>query len=542
MPDSLTSNTLPNSHFKTKPYAHQLAAYERFKDAPYFFLAMEQRCGKSKPTLDIAAHKYRNGEIDSLLIIAPNGVHRNWITDEIPLHLPDDTDYRCLLWQSGKMDTVKAKSNNEAFLAHNGLRILAVNVDAIPTKAFRAFATKFYHRHKVMAGVDESVDIGNHAAVRSKQALKFAQRSAVRFILDGTPIAAGPLGLFNQCEFLSPGVLGFPDFYSFRHRYAVMDTLDVGQRNNLCPVCSDDNRFPSCERCKGVGYVGRSVKVVKSYQNVEELQEKLYRFTVRILRSDCYDLPPKIRQKAYFDLTGEQRRIYDEMRKKFVVELKDVGHVTASMVLTRYIRLQQISSGFLSTPPIVHPCPNCGGLFAECPRCDGLGVSLEEVKPKPIPLDGNARLDAFANAVASAGGQKIVWCRWTYDVDIVMRWCSDHGLTAVRYDGQTDDEQRAANLIKFREDCAEYFVGTPGAGGRGLDLSCADTVIYYSHDWSLRKRLQSEDRAQNLRKTTPTSYIDLIATDTVDVKIVNALREGKRLSDLITGDRPEGWL
>ena len=97
-------------------------------------------------------------------------------------------------------------------------------------------------------------------------------------------------------------------------------------------------------------------------------------------------------------------------------------------------------------------------------------------------------------------------------------------------------------MAAFQAGHADLFVAKQRSAGRGQDLARAEWSCYYSHGWSLRMRLQSEDRAQSLKKTTSVGYLDLVGVDTVDERIVAALRAGKRLSDTITGDRPEDWL
>ncbi len=305
----------------------------------------------------------------------------------------------------------------------------------------------------------------------------------------------------------------------------------------------------SCSRCRGVGFIGRNeIQVVKSYLNIGELQDKLKGFSHRVLRSDCHDLPPKIRQKVYLDLPPETRRVYDELRTTFITELKSGGIVTAPMVLTRYLRLQQVASGFLPVEKQLIACPACLGGDENCLACDGIGV-MEDAADQGVEAIGpvNARLNALTEQLEKLSGQCIIWTRFIYDADLVMNWMKKSGRIAVRYDGTVKNDERARNVVAFQQGSAQYFVGSPRAGGRGLDLP-ADVVVYYSHMWSLRTRLQSEDRAQSLKRAlagedqASVLYLDLIAAETVDEKIVAALREGKQLSDLITGDKVEEWL
>src|ERR1700678_829289 len=143
--------------FKRQPRQHQLTALERSVDAEYYGLLMEQRCGKSQVVLDTAAHQYRLGIINALHILAPNGVHVAWVTDEIREVLHEDTNYKAIIWRSGRMQTKAALQALDTLLTHPGLAVLSVNIDAILTDAYQAFAAKFLRKRRVMTCVDESL-------------------------------------------------------------------------------------------------------------------------------------------------------------------------------------------------------------------------------------------------------------------------------------------------------------------------------------------------------------------------------------------------
>ena len=87
-----------------------------------------------------------------------------------------------------------------------------------------------------------------------------------------------------------------------------------------------------------------------------------------------------------------------------------------------------------------------------------------------------------------------------------------------------------------------FFVGNAHAGGIGLTLTAASTMIYYSNDFSLETRVQSEDRAHRIGQRQNVLYIDIEALNTIDKQVIDALRQKKNLADLITGDRVAEWL
>ena len=507
--------------FKRRPYKHQFNALKLSAEAEAFGLLFEQRCGKSQVVLDTAAHARRAGRIDALLIIAPNGVHRAWVTDEIPACLPDDVDARCLIWRSDRARSAAFTRDLEAWFAHPGLKVLAVNIDAILTPTCQAVLARLL-KLRVMTAVDESSDISHSTAKRTKIALKIGRRSVIRRILDGTPVASGPLGLYSQFEFLRPGALGFTSFYAFKARYAVLVKRTLAN--------------------------GTTFDEIRGYRNLDELQARMRALSYRVTRADCHDLPPKVYERRYVTLAPAQRRAYDELRRHAVTEL--AGQVlTAPLVLTRYLRLQQLSSNIVPASEEGEPCPACDPLAPDdgCQLCRGYGLvapssRVAEVR-RIVPPEEDPRLLELERVVDGLAGQQgIVWARFRPDLEAIASWAERRKVAFVRYDGSTDAETREAGKAAFMRGEARLFLGNARAGGRGLDLSAATYVVYFSHDWSLRTRLQSEDRAQSLKRRDAVLYVDLVAEDTVDEKIVAALRAGKQLSDLITGDKPEEWL
>ena len=566
--------------FKIAPWKHQADSFERFKDAAYAALFLEQRLGKTAVALAIAAHKYLRGEIDTLLIVAPNDIHYQWVNDAIPEHLA--VPHMAVLWRASKIKQVAVRAQLKELLNYgDGLRVLAINVDALDTVAFSAptdgYANFLFAGHRVMTVIDESSDIGTASAARTKKAIRLGRASRARLILDGTPASAGPLGLYGQCQFLSPDALGFDSFVTFRAHYAELERRDFGERTRKCPDCrkpdgKSTGRISAsvaaaaglscssdvevrCARCWGTGLIGKVeaqvVKThveggekVKSYRNLDELNARLAKFSVRLTRAEAYDLPPKIYNKLYFELQGEQRRVYEDLRERFRAELRSGAVVTAAMVLTRYLRLQQVSSGFLPAEKMAEVCPTCGGTDPDCLACEGLGFVVAELdEPKRIESLGvNPRLDLFVAELRRMPGPGIVWATFNYDVDSIVRGAREAGRAVVQFDGRVSAKDKAAAVAAFQAGHADLFVAKQRSAGRGQDLARAEWSCYYSHGWSLRMRLQSEDRAQSLKKTTSVGYLDLVGVDTVDERIVAALRAGKRLSDTITGDRPEDWL
>jgi len=252
--------------FKTKPYAHQITALEKSWDKITYGYFMEMGTGKSKVLVDNIAMLYDKGKINAALIIAPKGVYRNWYSSEIPTHLASHIKPKMVLW-TASTSKAKDKEYQQLFNSDYDLHILVMNVEAFSTKKGLDFAAKFLRTHKTMMAVDESTTIKTPSAKRTKAIVDLGKHASYRRILTGSPVTKSPLDLFTQCEFLSEDLLGHSSFYSFRNRYAQMIERNFG---------------------------GRRVQIVASYQRLDELAQILDKFSYRVLKEDCLDLPDKI--------------------------------------------------------------------------------------------------------------------------------------------------------------------------------------------------------------------------------------------------------
>ena len=475
-----------NYKFKTKPYAHQLTALEKSWNKETYAYFMEMGTGKTKVLIDNMSMLYDKGKIDGALIIAPKGVIKTWYEQELPSHLPNHIENVTILWQPNI--TKKQQEKLESlFEVEESLHILVMNVEALSTTKGVDFALKFLNSHRSLMAIDESTTIKNPSAKRTKNIIKLAEITRYRRIMTGSPVTKNPLDLYSQCEFLSPYLLDFTSYYAFRNRYAEMKTLHVR---------------------------GRSIQVVKQFVNLGELSETLKNFSYRVLKEDCLDLPPKIYMKRNITLTADQRKVYEEMKKQAVAHLN--GKASSTMtVLTQLMRLQQIT---------------CGHFVAN----DG---STQEIKSN--------RLNELMDVLYEIEGKAIIWAHWQKDItNIIKAVVEEYGPESiVDYYGLTPQEERQENIRKFQNDSkCRFIVGTPQTGGYGITLTQANTVIYFSNGYDLEKRLQSEDRAHRIGQTKSVTYVDIIAEDTVDEKIVKALRNKINIASQVLGEELKSWI
>ena len=475
-----------NYKFKTKPYAHQLTALEKSWNKESYAYFMEMGTGKTKVLIDNMAMLYDKGKIDGALIIAPKGVIGTWYNQEIPTHLPDHIENVSVLWQANITKGQQEKLN-ELLKTSDKLHILIMNVEALSTSKGTDFAESFLRTHNTIMAIDESTTIKNSAAKRTKNILKLAPQSKYRRIMTGSPITKNPLDLYSQCEFLSSWLLDFASFYAFRNRYAEMKTIHAQ---------------------------GRSIQVVNFFKNIGELSEKLKGFSYRVLKEDCLDLPDKIYVKRNVALTEEQSKLYKQM-KTMALAILNGKQTTTVTVLTQLMRLHQIT---------------CGHFTAD----DG---STQNIKSN--------RITELMNVLEEVEGKAIIWANYQKDMSEIKKAIEkEYGEgSVVDYYGLTPQEDRQPNIKRFQEDLeCRFFVGTPQTGGYGITLTQANTVVYYSNGYDLEKRLQSEDRAHRIGQKKSVTYVDLIADDTVDEKIVKALRKKINIASEVLGEELRDWI
>ena len=476
-----------NYKFKTKPYEHQLKALEASWTKSYFAYFMEMGTGKSKVLLDNIAMLYDQGKIDGALIVAPKGVIGTWYEQEIPEHFPEHIEKVSVLWQAN-ITKGQSKKLNALFKTGEELHILIMNVEAFSTQKGVDFATKFLSCHNTMMAIDESTTIKNPDAKRTKNICKLAPHAKYKRILTGSPVTKSPLDLYKQCDFLSSELLGHSSYYTFRTRYAVMKTANFG---------------------------GRNVQIVVGYRNLEELSEKLKAFSSRVLKDDCLDLPPKTFMKRIVKLTPAQEKVYKQMKHLALAEMEGKQMTTAT-VLTQLMRLHQIT---------------CGHFTAD----DG---TTKDIK--------NNRIIELLNTLEEIHGKVVIWAHYQYDVEtIVEHLKKEYGDNSfVTYYGKTPMSERQDNIKKFQDlkSPVRFLVGTTQTGGYGITLTAASTMIYYSNGYDLEKRQQSEARIDRIGQKFPMTYIDIMAQDTVDERIVKALRKKINIASKIMGEKLKAWI
>jgi len=510
---------------KTKPMAHQVTGLERMDGKEHYGLGAEQGTGKTWMLLADAERLFLNRVIKASLVIAPNGVHTNWTRREIPAHM--DIPVQTESWQSGA-GVRKTRSMADMLKAHDPdvLRVFSMNVDALNTKKGVEFAAAFIRAHKgdVELIVDESTRVKNLSAGRTKQAVMLAERCRVRRIASGTMIANSPLDLFGQFEVMAPGagLLGTRSYRAFVAEYAELMRPEASLVRDILARSTRPQAKKVLEKLRAGEDLGRGDMLqlpqiilqnpdgTKRWRNLEKLRGLMAPHVFRVLKKDCLDLPPKVYQTVYFELTPAQRRDYTAVCEQ-LRWIRDNGQVDKFTALTLTTKLRQIASGFINL--------------------DGRGTRL-------IASAENPKLAVLREVLEDLEGQFIVWCSFHEELAQVREELDALGISCVEYHGLiTSKTDREEAVDAFQRGDARCFLGTADAGGIGLTLTAADTAVYYNRDFSLEKRLQSEDRNHRIGTTGNYEghvlYIDIVAQDTADERVTTALQNKEEVADRI---------
>jgi len=474
---------MKNYEYQTVPYKHQEKTLARCAYRKEFAFFLEMGLGKSKVLLDNAAVLFEAGKINALLIITPKGNLRNWDKNEIPKHLPDRIDKKVVVWQPNHTKKWQQEYSELVLEEHSDrLEILTMNVEAFSTEKGLKFARAFVLNHETMIAVDESTLIKNPQAKRTKSLLGLSREAPYKRILTGFPVTKTPLDLYAQCAFLNPLLLGFKSYYAFKARYAITRMRRMGHN---------------------------SFQEVVGYHRMDELQGMLKEFSARWTKDKCLDLPEKVYMQRSIELSDEQKKAYTQMKKEALMVLADEVYTTQT-VLTQLMRLQQIVAGSLRSP----------------------SGEVQVLK--------NNRIGETLNVLEEISGKAVIFAVFQTDIEqLVKKIAEVYGDDSVAsYYGKTPQRDREDILDNFQDPDhpLRFFVSNPHTGGRGLTLTAASHMIFFSNSYDLELRIQAEDRIHRIGQDKSCTYIDLVCENTVDEKILEALKKKISISNEVLGE------
>lgn len=480
--------TMTEAPFRLPNFKHQQDEWDRHRDDDARALLWQMRTGKTKATLDLACYRKQKGDIDAVLVIAPNGVHVNWIRRQLPQHIWTGVQYVAHAWQASEAHKPEHAASLERVLSSRSdtLAVLAVNSESIihdkPAKIIGRFLRK--HKGRVLLVVDESHDFRSPGSKRTKRARSLKRYCKVRRILTGTAVSNSPLAAYSQFELLEDHALGYANFADFESHYA----------------------YYVQERTKG----GRSYDRLDHYRNLDDLQEKMSKWASVVLREDVDDMPDLVMDERTVTLPEAQMKAYRTLLKEMILELEGGGEVEAIDGGARLVKLQQMLGGFV--------------------------VDIDGNVRELLSDEENPRVQAMLDEVKSSDRKVIVWCKYREDIRRVVRSLNAEGIKCVEYHGAVHSQSKRQQAIDdFNNDPeVRVFVGQPKAGGQGLDLSAADLILWYSHTFDLIERDQANERATQIGGKTVTIK-DFVTPGTVDEYILANLNEKRSVSESLAG-------
>lgn len=450
-------------------WKHQERGVQLIDREPGAMLAFDMGTGKSRTVI----HWINQRQPRRTLIVAPKSVVPVWPREFAKV----DSKVQVVELSKGTTKD-KAKRIRTEIDTQNGKPLaVVINYDSIWRPHLKDLIR---HTPWDLIVADESHKIKSHNSRVSRFMGLLAAQHGRRVCLTGTPMPHSPLDVFGQYRFLRPDIFG-TNYTNFRARYCQSTTIDL----------PTGGRFE-----KIIGWV-----------NQDDLHEKFYSIAERVAKRDVLDLPPVMHTTVPVRLESKTWRAYKELENGFISYLASGEVVTASNILAKMIRLQQITSGFAVTE-------------------DGATVQIDTSKQEAL----EDILDGTSAPVA-------VFCRFHQSLDQVKHVARSLGRPCVELSGRLNE-------------VGGYWNAEPGAvaaiqiqaGGVGIDLTeCAD-VVYWDQTWSLGEYDQSLARVDRPGQRRNVTYYHLIAEGTIDEGIKQALDKRADLIESILKRRAIEWM
>ena len=429
----------------------------------------EMGCGKTLTTIAVAGALYNLGKIDRVLVVAPTSVCSVWPHD-LNQFAAFPWEARVLLGDKKKRLKALNELENWPFKA---LRIAVINYESTHREGiFEALAA--YKPDLIVC--DESQRIKNPSAAQSKALHKLGDAAPFRMILSGTPVQNNAVDLYSQYRFLDPAVYG-ANFYAFKNRYCIMG--GYGQHQ------------------------------IVGYRNMDELVEKEHSVAYRVTKEECLDLPQQTFINRYVQFTDAEQAIYEQLRKSSFLELETGENVTATTILTMYLRLMQLTGGFLTAD--------------------------ESTRPKQV---NTAKLDALADIVddyvVDAGKKLVIFARFRAEIAAIENLLRLRKIQYGSIYGDVPMEERGKIVEDFQANPdTKVFVAQIQTAGLGITLHAASTAVFYSYDYNYANYAQALARIHRIGQRLPVTYIHLVVDGSIDEKILAALENKEDMAKTV---------
>lgn len=437
-------------------------------------------CGKTLTVIAVMGVLWRHGKVSRVLVVAPNSVTGVW-----PKEMDEMADFPAeVAVLAGDKKKRLAALHNLGAAPRGMLQLAATNYESIWRDGIYSALVK-YNPDLIIA--DESQRIANHDTAQSKAMHRLGDMAPYKLILSGTPVRNKAIDIYSQYRFLDSSVFG-TNYYAFRNKYAIMGGFDKHQ--------------------------------IVGYRDLDDLTRKAHSIAYRVTKAEALDLPEQTFENRYIQLSDDDRRIYDRLRRDSYAELESGGSVTAPTVLTKLLRLQQLTGGFLQLD--------------------------DAERPQQV---NRAKLDALMEIVGDciAANQKVVvFARFTAEIDLISATLEQAGIRFGMIDGRTPTEHKTDRAtgreVMSRSEIVEDFQTNPDTmvflaqiqtAGLGITLHAASIEVFYSVDFGMANYTQCVGRIHRIGQRNVCTYIHLLVERSVDEKVMRAINAKEDLAKLI---------
>lgn len=463
------------------PYQFQQEVLNKSRDKREFAWFLETGTGKTVISLENMRYLWQEKKIKAVIISAPKTVLKSvWIKE---LDNYPEINYRVFSWigELSQSDRILLSQilrvNDNPF---STLWIFLINTEAFSHKRVLPLVNAILRKWYTLWIMDQSTMIKSHNALRTKNVLSLSHLAEYKRILSGFPVLKSPEDLYTQIQFLGPQLIPQKSFYGFRGEFCILRQLD--------------NR----------------VSIAVGIQNIPQLQKLIEPFSIRMLKKDCLDLPEKVRMVRYVEMSKEQKKHYQEIKEQGFTTLQNTEQkVFTTTLLAQLVKLHQIANGILAS-----------------------GIAIDNPKMAII-------VDLLKEELADE--QVIIWSCYVESIHQIFVHLVSNEITARTLYGETSTNDRAAYVDGFNNREFQVLIANPAVAKFGLNLTVSSYAIYSNNSLKLEDRLESEDRIHRLGQTRHATYIDLIAEDTLEHKLLDMLDKKQIVGSTVLGDEWKSW-
>lgn len=484
---------IPPAPYAPRPY--QVAGALEIARTGRALIFDEPRTGKTITTiLGLIEHAAATHLDGPALVICPASVVDPWVeawTDWAP-HL------RTVAWRGSKREALAGTAD--------------VYVTSYETARTDSREVRGHHPlldlEPAALVLDECHYIKNVQAARTKAVRRIAKKvgqDGAFVALSGTPITHNPSDLFATLACLDPGAHSSKERWV--NRYCLQVPVDYGD-----------------------GIVGLAPHTEPEFRLSILGQHR------RVARADVMaDLPPKVYSVRTVDLPAAWRKAYDDFEKQMYAELPDGKELSVMDIRTQYNLLSRMSSA-AADAEITHG-PDVDEKTGELKR--HVSLHLKAPSWKVDALLGILEERCGPDVPAPSRDAVVCFAPSSQLIKIAGAAAAEAGYRVGYIVGGQPMAERTANIRAFQAGELDLICATTGAGGTGVTLSRAGTLVFLQRPWSLVESLQAEDRGEgDMNATRGTEIIDIVARSTIDTRVRTVLRErAGQLADLVQDPR-----